>query len=457
MPLWALTQAPTLASSGFRNRIGLSFELIRLICAMSRPIEVRCPIYGFIRLGGWEHDIVSVPAFQRLRRIRQLAWTDYVYPGAMHTRFEHSLGVMHMATQLYDAVVQRSWSDLQEKFGFNDAGRERYRQLVRLAALLHDVGHGPFSHAVEELAPTVAGTTRKYRHEEYSTAIIKQHFKEVIENHSANNNYGFRVEEITGLIEGGVNAGRAALWQDLISGQLDADRMDYLLRDSYHAGVAYGQYDWRRIVATIQIVPDPESGSPKLGIAEDGRHAAEAMIIARYMMFNQVYFHKTRVILDFHLQNAFEAMLPGSALPDPSTPEGVDQYLTWDDWRVLGKLSDGEGGEHGRCLRERDFYRIVWSTPEFPNENDDEKLSKVEEKLADLSPVRREASKSWYKVGPSDLPVSPNPGGKSQPLSMRSTIMQHMEPTRLVRLYVSNASRKEAERRIKELYPGDAK
>jgi uncharacterized protein len=209
---------------------------------MGRPIEIRCPIYGFIRLEGWEHDIVAVPAFQRLRRIRQLAWTDYVYPGAMHTRFEHALGVMHMATQLYDAVVERSWPILEEKFGFNNAGRERYRQLVRLAALLHDVGHGPFSHSVEELAPTVSGT-RKFRHEEYSTAIIKRQFKDLIENHPANNNYGFRVEEITGLIEGGMSAGRAALWQDLISGQLDADRMDYLLRDSYHAGVAYGQYD----------------------------------------------------------------------------------------------------------------------------------------------------------------------------------------------------------------------
>jgi HD superfamily phosphohydrolase len=419
---------------------------------MNRSFEIRCPIYGFIQLEEWERDIVSVPAFQRLRRIRQLAWTDYVYPGAMHTRFEHSLGVMHMATQLYDAVAQRSWFDLQEKFGFNKAGRERYRQLVRFAALLHDVGHGPFSHAVEELAPIVPGGTRKYRHEEYSTAIIRNHFKDVIENHPANNNYGFRVEEVTGLIEGGVNAGRAALWQDLISGQLDADRMDYLLRDSYHAGVAYGHYDWRRIVAAIKIVSDPESGSPKLGIAEDGRHAAEAMIIARYMMFNQVYFHKTRVILDFHLQKAFETMLPGKTLPTPSTPEGVDQYLAWDDWRVLGKLSNGEGDEHGSRLRERDFYRMVWATPEFPDDSDDRKLAKVEEKLADLHPIRREASKSWYKVGSSDLPISANPGGKSQPLSMRSTIGQHMEPTRLVRLYVSSHDRGAAERRINQLF-----
>src|SRR2546422_9989178 len=104
-----------------------------------RTYEIRCPVYGFVPLNDWEWQIVSVPAFQRLRRIRQLAWTDYVYPGAMHTRFEHSLGVMHMATQLYDAVAHRSWPDLEQKFDFNNAGRERHRQLVRLAALLHDV------------------------------------------------------------------------------------------------------------------------------------------------------------------------------------------------------------------------------------------------------------------------------------------------------------------------------
>jgi uncharacterized protein len=100
---------------------------------MARSIEVRCPIYGFISLGPWEREIISQPAFQRLRRIRQLAWTDYVYPGAMHTRFEHSLGVMHMAAMLYDGIVQRCWDLLSGTLGYNEAGKTRYRQLVRLA------------------------------------------------------------------------------------------------------------------------------------------------------------------------------------------------------------------------------------------------------------------------------------------------------------------------------------
>src|SRR6266496_5129923 len=115
--------------------------------------EFRCPIHGFIEIDDWERDIISQPAFQRLRRIRQLAWTDYVYPGAMHSRFEHSLGVMHMATLLYDSIAVRSWPQLQDMLGYNESGKYRNRQLVRLAALLHDVGHGPFSHAAEELTP----------------------------------------------------------------------------------------------------------------------------------------------------------------------------------------------------------------------------------------------------------------------------------------------------------------
>lgn len=202
---------------------------------MPKQYEIRCPIYGFITVDDWEREIIAQSAFQRLRRIRQLAWTDFVYPGAMHTRFEHSLGVMHMAALLFDGIVERSSAYLTGELGYDEAGKRRYRKLVQLATLLHDVGHGPFSHAAEELVPERPMSAGKYRHEEYSTAIIREHFKDVIENHPANNNFDFRADEVAGLIEGGAAAGRAALWQELVSGQLDADRMDYLLRDSYHA------------------------------------------------------------------------------------------------------------------------------------------------------------------------------------------------------------------------------
>jgi HD superfamily phosphohydrolase len=413
---------------------------------MTGSIEIRCPIYGFIRLDAWEREIISQPAFQRLRRIRQLAWTDYVYPGAMHTRFEHSLGVMHMATLLYDGIVERCWPYLRDRLGYDEAGKYRYRKLIRLAALLHDLGHGPFSHAVEDLAPEKPGEGRRFRHEEYSTAIIRRDMRDVIENHSANNNYNFRVEDIAGLIEGGVAAGRAVLWQDLISGQLDADRMDYLLRDSYHAGVDYGKYDWRRIVATAELIPDVESGTPRLGVSEAGRHAAEALIIARYMMFNQVYFHKTRVILDHHLHLAVRELLPGGQFPSPT--DELDEYLAWDDWRILGLLSQGGGGEHGARLTNREFFRQVWETPEFPIEADEKRLAEIETQLGNKVAARCEASKSWYKVGETDLPIAGGSGGKTKPLSLCSTIVGNMKPTRRTFLYVKRQDRPEALRLI---------
>lgn len=415
-------------------------------------LEVRCPIYGFIALDDWEREIISQPAFQRLRRIRQLAWTDQVYPAAMHTRFEHSLGVMHMATALYDGVVQRCKGMLESELGYEESGIKRHRRMVRLAALLHDVGHAPFSHAGEDLMPRFEEEDRLYKHEDYSTAIIRSEFRDVIEKHKTNvNNYNFKADEIANLIEGKATESGAALWRDIISSQLDADRMDYLLRDSYHAGVEYGRYDWRRIIATVELVPDVETGSPKLGVSEQGRHAAEAMIIARYMMFNQVYFHKTRVAFDHHLQQALEAMLPNGKFPRPDA-DGLKDYLRWDDWRVLGELSNGGGGEHGKRMVTRDFYRLVYETPEFPTETDDAELEKAAAALGGDLALRSEAGKSWYKLGDTDLPVAAlNSGEKPRLLSQCSTIVGNMKPTRRTRLYVRSKDRAKAIAAIKAI------
>jgi HD superfamily phosphohydrolase len=267
----------------------------------------------------------------------------------------------------------------------------------------------------------------------------------VIERHKTNvNNYNFKADEIADLIEGKATESGAALWQDIVSSQLDADRMDYLLRDSYHAGVEYGRYDWRRIVATVQLVPDVETGSPRLGVSEQGRHAAEAMIIARYMMFNQVYFHKTRVVFDHHLQHALEAMLPNAKFPPPDD-NGLKEYLRWDDWRVLGELSNDNGGEHGKRMVSRDFYRLAYETPEFPTDADDAELEKIAGALGNRLALRSEASKSWYKLGDTDLPIAPlNSGEKPRLLSQCSTIVGNMKPTRRTRLYVRREDRAKA-------------
>src|ERR1700733_1894542 len=203
------------------------------------PFEVRCPVHGFIGLTDLEREIVDHRAFQRLRRIKQLGWTDYIYPGASHTRFEHSLGVMHLASRLYEAVVTTSGDTLKELFGYTNAGLARDWQIVRLAALLHDVGHAPFSHAAENLLPLkapedyslfqgMAKPSERYTHEDYSVAIIETVLKDLIEQHPCNRrNYRITTDEIIALISRRAPGGVSLFWKDIISGQLDADRMDY--------------------------------------------------------------------------------------------------------------------------------------------------------------------------------------------------------------------------------------
>jgi uncharacterized protein len=399
-----------------------------------RSYEFRCPVHGFIKLNDWERAIVDTPTFQRLRRIRQLAWTEYVYPGATHTRFEHSLGVMHTASRVYDAVCERSQSILESELAYNDDGLKRDRQLVRLAALLHDVGHTPFSHAAEELFPERPGGKR-YSHEDYSTALIRTKLKDVIEKHPRNANYGFRADDIAALIEGAGTARQALFWRELISGQMDADRMDYLLRDSHHAGVQYGRFDLNRIISTVTAVKDPESETLRLGVSEGGAHAAERLVLARYEMFTQVYFHKTRVAFDQHLKGALAEILPGGLFPNPDTE--LDAFLDWDDWKVLGALKEGQGGQHGRRLAERNHYREIYHTPEAPDSKDLERLQEMKATLGELIVAEVSAEKSWYKAGPSDiLVVSEAEENRVVLLSLHSSVIGSLKSNAQVLLYV---------------------
>src|SRR4051812_13909992 len=167
---------------------------------LHRQYEIRCPIHGFITLNSWEKEIISQPAFQRLRRIRQLAWTDQVYPGAMHTRFEHSLGVMHTAELIYRAIVRNSRDVLHKELGYDDQAITHNLQLVRFAALLHDVGHSPFSHASEELFPDQENG-QKYVHEQYSAAIVRGPLRQAIEEHQLNQGYNIKADDIAALLE----------------------------------------------------------------------------------------------------------------------------------------------------------------------------------------------------------------------------------------------------------------
>ncbi len=400
-----------------------------------RTYEIRCPVHGFISLNDWEWTVISQPAFQRLRRIRQLAWTDYVYPGAMHTRFEHSLGVMHTATLLYDAILRTSANVLKRELAYDEAGLLRDRQLLRFAALLHDVGHSPFSHSSEELFPTYS-QGRRYSHEDYSVAVVRFALRDAIEGHPLNANYGFRADDVAALIEGSASAKQSIFWRDLITGQMDADRMDYLLRDSYHIGVQYGRFDLNRLISTIRAIPGTDGLSPRLGLTEGGVHAAEALVLARYFMFTQVYFHKTRVAYDIHLREALKDLLPNGKFPRPITKE-LGHFLDWDDWRVLGLIKKSKQGSHANRILTRNHYRRIFYTPEVSSQKDLELLDKVRDALGDLEVAEEPASKSWYKAGRLEVPVVSNLDIKNvKPLSRYSKVVSNLKANNQTFVYV---------------------
>ena len=422
--------------------------------------EIRDPIHGFIVLNDWERELIGHPAFQRLRRIRQLGWTDVVYPGAMHTRFEHSLGVMHVATRMFDEIQTRRRPLLESELQYTEAGLERDRVLVRLAALLHDVGHAPFSHAAEALMTKSSDTQKPYRHEDYSAAIVTHLMRDVIEGHPLNQNYQIKAEDIADFLKGSPRLGRSLLWRSLISSQLDADRADYLLRDSYHIGVEYGRYDLNRLLVTMTVTVDSE-GAPVLAVEDGGMHAAEGLILARYMMFTQVYFHHTRRAYDQHLADAMRQLLaarqsnnksPACAVfPPPTGLENVQQYVDWTDWRVLGMVDDGMAGDHGIILKQRRHHRMVYQTPEAPQQADLDLVVQISDALGESIGFIDKAESSWYRFGSTDIPILMSPGSARENLtclSELSSVVRGLKAVSQRRIYVPYDRKDEARKTV---------
>jgi len=406
--------------------------------------EFRDPVHGFIPVTSWELKIINSAPFQRLRRIRQLAWTDMVYPGAMHTRFEHSLGVMHVAYRLFEAVCARNELLLKQD-GYDGSSLEHARVIVRLAALLHDIGHSPFSHGGEELFPYKADGITRYSHEEYSGAVLEFLLREVIEEDKKLEKYRIKASDIRDFFSPHIASNRAfVLWKTLVAGQMDADRMDYLLRDSLHSGVSYGKYDLDRIVQTVTLCKVAENGDDSalvVGIEEGGTHAIEGLILARYMMFTQVYFHKTRVIYDYHLTQAMKFLLKdvgGYFLP-PTSEANISDFVKWDDWRVLGKIKEKLAGEHGELLESRDHYREVYQTPETPDLKQLQELENVVAALKEnaIDNIVMRADKSWYKLNKEPIYVRQEMGSdKFVSLHEISPILRALDPIHQARIYV---------------------
>jgi HD superfamily phosphohydrolase len=219
--------------------------------------------------------------------------------------------------------------------------------------------------------------------------------------------------------------------------------MDYLLRDSHHTGVNYGRYDLHRLVSTARAFADPgrDQKAPRIGVSSGGWHAAEALILARYSMHKQVYFHKTRLAYDIHLKYAMQSMLPEGKYPSP-THSGLEEYLKWDDWRVLGMLAEGKGGEHGERLLTRNHYRLVYQTRENPKDvetlaRDEAELRAVKQELGTLIAATKSYTNNWYKHDSGDIPVQDDRNPEDvKPLSDYSSLLRKFTANEQELLYV---------------------
>jgi HD superfamily phosphohydrolase len=322
--------------------------------------EIRNPINIFSHLSSKERMVLDLPPVQRLRYIHQLALTYQVYPGATHRRFEHSIGVMDLASRIFDVVTDErnhQGTSFELSPGFD---KEYWRRVVRIAALLHDIGHPPFSHGPEDLFPD------GWNHERMTQEIIESdHLKKVWKELKIQSNDVAALAIGTKSTKKHVFSTTEALLSEIIVGDtFGADRIDYLLRDSLHSGVLYGQFDYYRLIETLRILPKEydESNEPAIGVELGGLHSAEALLLARYFMFKQLYFHPIRRIYDIHLIDFLKSWLPRGVLPND-----VDEYLNLTDNEVLSALrkSAKDTGdplyEKAQRIVERKHYKALYT------------------------------------------------------------------------------------------------
>lgn len=298
--------------------------------------EIKDPVHGYVYITEQEKEVIDCYPVQRLRRLRQLAGSEYVYPGANHTRFEHSVGVMYLAGKVTENPHISS--------SMNEAEAEN----VRIAALLHDVGHGPFSHVFEHLLDRELGKT----HEDMTQWIVRKSELSDVLSES-----GYSPMEVARLAVGKLHKPKKAFLDEIISGAVDVDKQDFIVRDTHHTGAEYGYIDVFRLIHALDVLDGD------LAIELGALSALESLIIARIESFKSIYFHRVGRAAQIMLARAMEIANEELGLTRFKTPE---EYLAMDDYTVWTMLKnckksariigDLERRIMLKCAYERTFY-----------------------------------------------------------------------------------------------------
>jgi uncharacterized protein len=326
-------------------------------------MEIRDPIHGSIYLSDGEEAIIESVEFQRLREIKQLGFSEFSFPGATHNRFLHSIGVSYVAGLVFDNIFRA--------YPFTKASHKiRFRQIVKLAALLHDVGHGPLSHTTEQVMPELAALNiklyqdqnvkqdRQANHEDYTikfvtdsniASIIKKFFSDIDPLHVAcliDKDLKCSDDVFT---DGAINF--RPLLSQIVSSELDADRMDYLERDSYFCGINYGKIDrdWLIQNLTLHI----KDNKAYLGLNRRALYAFDDFLISRHHMHLMVYFHHKSIIYEEMLN-----LYLGSSEASFRIPAELEQYISYTDYKLYEHL-DTVPNEWARRISERKPYRVA--------------------------------------------------------------------------------------------------
>ncbi|MDX1371514.1 MAG: HD domain-containing protein [Nitrososphaeraceae archaeon] len=295
--------------------------------------EITDPIHKYIRITKVERELIDSHVFQRLRKIRQLAGAHLVYPGANHTRFEHSLGTMHLTGLAAQSLLDKGYIIKKDQI-----------EILRLAALLHDIGHGPFSHLFEEVL--LVKKTHTTSHENIGKKIIRE---TII--HDILAKYGYDSSYIATISFG---ESPVIFYNELISGALSSDIMDYLPRDSFFTGVEYGKIDYYRLISSLEVLSNGH-----LGINKSAINSLESMLISRYQMFKAVYFHKT--------VRSAEVMLLHSLLEADSQMHfsslSLDDFIGYTDESIIDaicSLKSGSAVKLARDYKHRQLLKCVY-------------------------------------------------------------------------------------------------